>query len=203
MVFQNSKFPHRKIPDLPTFFFSSILWWKNPNLFVSFSLSLRPNSSPLHFHLRLILQPELLPMICHISALNKPPHVAGANLFKNPNPYRRKILPVIALKWRWCRSCNSDKYLGTFLFSAALPVQTCASGEPPAQTLHWCAATAASHKNFSWHVSATCVLLLLFKRLFHVGKYIVLSRNLSQVTTQRISENGLPSNSTDFYLTCS
>lgn len=59
-----------------------------------------------------------------------------------------------------------------------------------------CADTPASHKNFS-----AKRILLLFKRLFHVRKCTVLYRNLSRVTTQRISKNGMPSKGTDFYLT--
>lgn len=170
--------------------------------FDCFFLSFRLNSSPLNFYLRLVLQPALLPMMCHISTLNKPPHVAGANLFRNLNPHRRNILPVTARKWRQCRSCNSDQLLGTFLLSAA-------SSRPAHLVRHQLKPYTGAQRlqppteNFSCHVSAKCILLLLFKRLFHVRKYIVLYRNLSQVTTQSISENGMPSNGIDFYLTCS
>lgn len=129
--------------SLPFFFFFSFHFMMEKYKFDCFFLSFRLNSSPLNFYLRLVLQPALLPMMCHISTLNKPPHVAGANLFRNLNPHRRNILPVTARKWRRCRSCNSDQLLGTFLFSCI--IQTCASGEASAQTLHGCTATAASH----------------------------------------------------------
>lgn len=106
-------------------------------------LSFRLNSSPLNFSLRLVLQPALLPMTCHISALNKPPHVAGANLFRNPNPYRRNILPVTALK-----TVQRLQFRPAFRYISVLSciIQTCASGETSARTPHGHAATAASHR---------------------------------------------------------
>lgn len=168
-----------------SFYFSSILWKTEFCFFFSF----RSNSLLLHFHLRLVLWPELLPMMCHTSSLNKPSYVAGANLFRNPNPYKRNILSVIALKM-----LQKLQFKPVFRHISVLSciVQTCSSGEAPSWALRWCSATAAPHKNFSWHFSAKTIFLFLFKRLFHVRKYIVLYRNLSQVTTQRISEMGWP-----------
>lgn len=167
------------------FFFHFMMEKSNFPSFFSFSSS----SSPFHSHLRLLLKPEPLPMMSHISALQKTPHVAGANLLKIPT------------MWNEYPSCNcAEVKMGQKMKSRpafrhisflGYIIQTCASEEALTQTLHWYAATAASQKSFSWHISAKHILLLLFKSLFNWRKYIVQYRNLSRVTAQRISENGL------------